>query len=261
MFLGEGAIAVVLGNISGYPIGARLACELKENKQISKIQAERLISFTNNSSPLFVIGTVGVSMFYSKEIGLLLLITHLLASLSVGLIFRNWKKDKDIFTEKHLNLQKNTQTVSFSNFGEILSDSIKNAINLVLTIGGFIVLFSVVISILESANIFEILCDFFNKFGIPKDYSQSIFCGILELTNGLKYSTLLNSQNLFWSIVISSFILGFGGISVLLQVYSVIAKHGLSIKPYLYGKILQAIFATIYTIIALMAFPFLTYTI
>ena len=75
---GESAIALILGNLSGYPVGAKLACSMLENKQCTKIEAERIIAFTNNSGPLFIVGTVGVSMFYSKEIGLALLASHFL---------------------------------------------------------------------------------------------------------------------------------------------------------------------------------------
>ncbi len=212
-------------------MGAKLACNLKESKVCTKYEAERLIAFTNNSGPLFIIATVGISMFHSKEIGFLLLFTHLLASLTVGFIFRNWKKNKDDISKKFLQTTKKEDTISFSNLGEILGDSIKSSINLILTIGGFIVLFSVIISIFNTLGIFT---------GSP------IFAGILELTNGLKLSN---------NIITSSVILGFGGISIMLQVYSVIAKYGLSIKPYIYGKCLQAIFAGIYTFIALQAFP------
>lgn len=169
--------------------------------------------------------------FGSREIGFLLLSTHLLAALTVGIIFRNWKKNKDDLSRKFLQVTKNKPTISFSNLGEILGESIKSSINLILTIGGFIVLFSVIISIFNTLGIFT---------GNP------IFAGILELTNGLKLSN---------DIVMSSVILGFGGLSIMLQVYSVISKYGLSIKPYLYGKCLQAIFAGIYTFIALQAFP------
>ena len=212
-------------------MGAKLACNLKESKVCTKYEAERLIAFTNNSGPLFIIATVGISMFHSKEIGFFFFFTHLLASLTVGFIFRNWKKNKDDISKKFLQTTKKEDTISFSNLGEILGDSIKSSINLILTIGGFIVLFSVIISIFNTLGIFT---------GSP------IFAGILELTNGLKLSN---------NIITSSVILGFGGISIMLQVYSVIAKYGLSIKPYIYGKCLQAIFAGIYTFIALQAFP------
>lgn len=256
---GESAIAVILGNISGYPIGAKLACNLKENKICTKIESERIIAFTNNSGPLFILGTLGVSMFCSKEIGLLLLITHFLASLTVGVIFRNWKKNKDTLYERSLKTSKNEPNISLLNLGEILGDSIKNSISLVVTIGGFIVLFSVIISILEKIGIIDNISNFLNLFGLPTEYSKAIIYGFLELTNGLKISSSLQTKDLSTNIIISAFILGFGGISVLLQVYSVISKHGISIKPYLYGKILQAFIAAFYTFLALQAFPFLAF--
>lgn len=258
---GESVIAVILGNISGYPMGAKLACNLKENKICTKIEAERIIAFTNNSGPLFILGTIGVSMFYNKEIGILLLATHFLAALTVGIFFRFWKKDKDILYKKNLNISKNSCNISFSNIGEILGDSIKNSINLIVTIGGFIVLFSVIISICNEAHIFDIVSNCLNIFGFHKEYSTAILSGLFELTNGLKVSSSLQAKNLSTNIIISSFILGFGGLSVLLQVYSVISKHGISIKPYLYGKILQAFIAAFYTFIALQSFPFLTFPI
>lgn len=175
-------------------------------------------------------------MFHNKKIGVLLLITHLLYELTVGFIFRNWKKDKDTISQKFLEYSKQEKNISFSSLGDALSDSIKSAINLILTIGGFIVLFSVIISICNNLGLFP---------------NNPIFAGILELTNGLKLATSLSNTNL--SIVLSSVILGFSGISIMLQVYSIIAKHDLSIKPYIYGKCLQAIFSGIYTFIALQA--------
>ena len=59
---GESLIAIILGIISGYPIGAKVVCNLKKDKIISKTEAERLISFTNNSGPLFILGTVRYSL-------------------------------------------------------------------------------------------------------------------------------------------------------------------------------------------------------
>ena len=50
-------------------------------------------------------------------------------------------------------------------------------------------------------------------------------------------SLQINSVN----ICILSFLIGFGGLSVLFQVYSIIVKENISIKPYLYGKLLQGI--------------------
>ena len=50
----------------------------------TKEEAERLITFTNNSGPLFILGTVGITLFYDTSIGILLLFTHILAAITVG---------------------------------------------------------------------------------------------------------------------------------------------------------------------------------
>lgn len=93
-------------------------------------------------------------MFQNKEIGFMLLVTHLLASLTVGIIFRNWKKNQDEVSKVFLEQSKKDDVISFSNLGDILGESIKSSINLILTIGGFIVLFSVIISICNTLGIF-----------------------------------------------------------------------------------------------------------
>ena len=60
---GEGAFALLMGIISGYPVGAKIVCKLKEDGKCSDIEAERLLSFTNNSGPLFIIATVRNYLF------------------------------------------------------------------------------------------------------------------------------------------------------------------------------------------------------
>ncbi len=61
---GEGAFALLMGIVSGYPVGAKIVSTLKENHLCTSLEAERLIAFTNNSGPLFIIGTVGVRIIF-----------------------------------------------------------------------------------------------------------------------------------------------------------------------------------------------------
>lgn len=63
MSLGIGAYAFIMGIISGYPVGAKIVTEFRKNGDCSRAEAERLLAFTNNSGPLFIIGSVGISMF------------------------------------------------------------------------------------------------------------------------------------------------------------------------------------------------------
>lgn len=252
---GESSIAIILGIISGYPIGAKVVCDLKKEKKISKLEAERLIAFTNNSGPLFILGTVGIALFGSKKIGIILLISHILSSIIVGLIFRFWKKNIPDFSNYTLSYpykkQTETHLIKISDIGEILGDAIKKSILILLNIGGFIVLFSVIISILDNSGIINNISNVFSLLGINAQILNSLFFGIMELTNGVN----LTSKYFFTfpktSILLTSFILGFGGISVLLQVYSIIVREHISIKPYFYGKFLQGIISVFITFLLL----------
>ena len=259
---GEGAFPFIMGIISGYPMGAKIISNFKAQGICTNIEAERLIAFTNNSGPLFIIGTVGIGLFKDTATGLLLFITHILACITVGFIFRWWKSGKRKRT--YLLEEKSNYTpskISISNLGEVLANSIMSAINTIFLIGGFIVLFSVIISILQSSKILGLLSNFIhpilNILGIPSNYASGILTGILELTNGVCNIATINNKAISTNILICAFLLGFGGISILLQILSITSKAKISIKPYVIGKLLQGIFATIYTYIFLNTVWFL----
>lgn len=246
---GESTSAIILGTISGYPIGAKVVCNLKNQKIISKIEAERLIAFTNNSGPLFILGTVGISLFKDNHLGIVLLVSHILASLTVGYCFRFWKKDKLDANFRETMFNSKFTPFKISDIGEILGNSIKKAINSILSIGGFIVLFSVILSILQNSGFLNIITSFLYNLGIPQSISTCIITGFIELTNGVNLSANIYQTFPIFSILLTSFLLGFGGISVLIQVYSIISKEKISIKPYIYGKLLQGIFSVVFTFI------------
>ena len=153
---GQGSFPLIMGILSGYPIGAKIVCDMRNSNVLTKSESERLLSFTNNSGPLFILGTIGI----------VLLITHILASLIVGIIFRFWKyKDTNIASSK---TTYKSPVNNSSNIGEILSSSIKNSIFTILNIGGFIVFFSVIISIFNNILIFtEVKTRLSKEYGFP----------------------------------------------------------------------------------------------
>ena len=70
------------------------------------------------------------------------------------------------------------QSINISNLGEVLTKSIMNAVNTVILIGGFVILFSVIISILENSNILFILSKLISPiisiFGVSSNYTSGI---------------------------------------------------------------------------------------
>ena len=260
---GEGSFAFIMGFISGYPTGAKIACDFRKNNILPKEECERLLSFTNNSGPLFIIGTIGINMYNSSIIGFLLLITHILACITVGFLFRYWKKN----SSSNMNSSKNSnnKNICFSELGSIIATCISNATSTLFMIGGFIVLFSVIISILRESNMLQILTNsftpFFNILHIPSSFISPIFIGLLEITNGISQISSIHIKAISINIIITSFILGLGGISVLLQIFSITSNTDLSIKPYIIGKFLQGVISAFYTYLLINFFPIFNFNL
>jgi sporulation integral membrane protein YlbJ len=259
---GIGSFPFIMGIISGYPSGAKIVCNLKEKKLCTPIEAERLLAFTNNSGPLFIVGTIGIVLFGNIEIVILLLVTHILACISVGLVFRFWKfKESQLETNLYVNFNElnNTNIATFNNLGKILSSSISSATHSIFIIGGFVVLFSVIISILNNSGLLNILTlliePIFKLLKINPEFGTGFISGIIELTNGLNIIANIPEKKISINIIICAFLLGFGGFSVVLQVLSIVSEADISIKPYILGKLLQGIFAGIYTYLLIYHFP------
>ncbi len=274
---GSGSFALAMGVTSGYPVGAKITCDLRNNGLLTKTEAERLLTFTNNSGPLFIIGAVGTGMFGSPQLGILLFICHFLSCITVGFIFRFYglrsKKDahvhksnktklkqfkeKKIFTEAKRKLT-DEYVNRHSSFGAILGDSIKDSITTIIQIGGFVVLFSVIIQIFHQTGFINILSEgasfILSPIGVDKRILEGIFSGVFEITTGSRFISSASAIPLLIKLPAVSFIIGWAGLSVHFQVMSIASKTDINIRPYLIGKLLQGTFSAIYTWLFLKLF-------
>lgn len=243
----------IMGFLSGYPVGAKIVSDLYEKNAFSKDEAERMLPFVNNSGPLFIIGTVGISFYANSTIGIILLLTHIFSAITVGIIFGITSRFKvKLYSSNSNYLANHNQSISVYELGEILGASIMSSIKTILLIGGFVTLFSVIVSLIEKSRMLILVSNLLgNAFNINSAIISSSITGIIEFTNGLSKISAIHLKNISLNIIISSFIIGFGGISVLLQVLSIIAKQKLSINKYIIGKLLQAFISAFYTFLIL----------
>lgn len=93
---GSGSFGWMMGMASGYPTGAKITARLREEKQLSKIEAERLVSFTNNSSPLFIFGAISAGFFHDLKLGALLAVCHYTSNAMVGICMRFYGRKQEI---------------------------------------------------------------------------------------------------------------------------------------------------------------------
>ena len=193
-------------------------------------------------------------------------ITHLLSSITVGVIFRFWKNKANSSVQNISYVEREKKSPPrLSSLGSILQASIMSSIKTVVMIGGFVVLFSVIISIFNNTGILKILSSLIapilSLVHIPSSFEGGILSGIVELTNGVSIVSHIPMKAISVNICICAFLLGFGGISVLLQVLSITSTSDISIKPYIIGKIMQGCIAALYTYILIQNFAIFNFDI
>lgn len=230
----SGSSAFILGIISGYPLGAITAGELYSNNYLSKTEAERLLAFCNNSGPLFILASVGIAVYSDIKIGVMLYISHILAAITVGALFRFYKRND--FTAP-----PTVMTSPKRGIGEIFNIALQNAISSMLTVCGAVLFFSVISRLI------------LNLVSLPPT-ADAVLSGLTEFVTGtVKLSSL--TEALSKKLILTSFIVGFAGLSVHAQVMAVIAKYNLSLKPYIIGKLLHGFLCALYTFIYLSFHP------
>lgn len=249
---GIASFPFIMGFLSGYPVGAKIVSDLYSNGSFSREESERMLPLANNSGPLFIVGTVGISFYSNSLIGIILLITHILSSITVGIINGFLSRFKKIKSNNTRYSIKSNKDISVSELGEILSTSIMGSIKTILLIGGFVTLFSVIITLLEKTRIILVLSELIGTtINCNSSIINAVMSGIIEFTNGLSKLSSIHLKRISINIILSAFIIGFGGLSVTLQVLSIVSHYDLSIKKYIISKIFQALIASFYTFLFL----------
>lgn len=253
---GSSAFVVAVGYTSGAPIGAVLTAKLRKQNLCSRIEASHLMAFTNNASPLFMFGAVAVGMFNNPALGSIIAGAHYLANICVGLILRFYgnprrsqlgkrENTKKIFTRAIRALYQ-ANLADGRPIGKLLGDAIKNSVQTLLLVGGFIIIFSVIIEILNVLGLLAILANIFSlvltSLNIDHNLFHALSCGFVEMTIGTKIASEATAS-LEHKLIVTSLILGWLGLSVHAQAVSMVADTDIDIKPYLLGRILHSVLA------------------
>ena len=232
---GISAFPFFLGALSGYPMGAKLTASLYEKGLLSLEEARHTLFFSNLAGPLFLVGTVGTSFFGLPAAGYLLLLSSFLGAVCTGLFYRT--KKRRVFPSSCF-----PRSASLSPM-HALSASVSDAVETILQIGGFLILFSVLTEALETCAVFSLLSAVFSFLPLSPSFIKGFFCGLLEMTNGCALLSA-SPDALRLRLAVASFLTSFGGLSVLGQTFSVIPSLPVSKKEYLFAKLLHAVFSS-----------------
>ena len=221
-----GSYPVIIGFLCGYPMGAKAVTDSYSCGRISKEEANYLLCFTNNPSPIYMLSYVALYTLDDGHLRLPVIVIALLTAWLVSCVYRMLH----YFTKEHMPAPKWTPTYRKAEAGQGLFDSsIMSACELLVKVGGYMILFSILSRCLMAL-----------PFMPPM--ATCVISGLLEQTTGLG---LLKTQPFLPAIktVLAMVFICFGGLSITAQTYSVIHTQGLSIKNYIISKILSAVIA------------------
>lgn len=243
---GAGGFALITGLTSGYPMGAKVIAQLRTENQITQTEAQRLIGFCNNAGPLFIVGVAGTGLFGSASAGYCLWASHVSAALVMGFLLRFYKRKEH--THKPDSRHKKTALDVFFSYrqthdcamGSVLGESVKNATEAVVIIGGYIIFFSV-------------LTRGLSYMIMGPDLFKGIFSGILEVTNGVKLLVSDTDTPVMTRLACASGVIAFGGFSIHAQTIHFIRHTDINVGLYILTKMAHAMIAVF---ICIFIFPF-----
>ena len=232
---GNAAFIFILSLVSGCPSNAKYTRELYLNKKIDEQEATKILMFSHFSNPLFILGTISVTFLQDKRLGLIVLVSHYVSNIIIGLLVRNYHPSpltNDKFSlKKAILMMHNKRINNDKRFGAIITNSLINSLNTLLLILGVITTFLIITTIID------------NNFHLSL-FNKSLISGFLEMTQGLKHVSLLNTTSEYKAILICM-IISFGGLSVHTQILSIISDTNIKYKPFLLARLMHSVISGI----------------
>ena len=222
---GCSACVIIMSQIGGFPVGAKMISQLFENRELSQKQAVRMMYFCVNSGPAFLIGAIGSTMLSSNTAGIILFAVQTITSLLIGFVMRFFGKDS---AEEIKNIRIITDSSS-------VTDSVASATRAMLGTCSWVLVFSSIsrflLRLTEFNSVFNLL------------YTMS------EVTSGCAFACKR------YPIFILSAILGWSGFAVHMQLMPYIKKIGMPIGDFLLSRVLSSIISLPVSWLLFRTFP------
>lgn len=236
MRLDEELCAVfILANIGGYPVGARLLTTLVDEGRLSEEHAGRLLCCCYASGPSFIVSVVGLQVFGSAAVGMVLFAAGFAASLVIGVFVCRFGER---ITVVHRETRYDLSADSFIR-------SVMSAARVMLTVCVMIVAFSAVTELLSLIGVQNAEAHFFTALGFNEN-SGAVFPAVLEISR----ASALSPEGIA-ILPLCSALLSFGGVCVILQV-AAMTSGKLPLKRFLLSRIPAAALSALFSMAGLL---------
>ncbi|WP_127530549.1 sporulation integral membrane protein YlbJ [Paenibacillus kobensis] len=255
---GTGGFVVAMGYVSGYPVGARLTAQLREQQLVTRTEGERLVAFTTTSDPIFLIGAVSIGFFHNAALAPLLAASHYGSGLLLGILMRFHGRGDAVTTEpirpytarnrlqEAFHAMHKARLLDGRPFGRLLHDAVQSALRLMIVVGGLVVFFSTIMEMLRQSggltSLASLLQGMFSLIGLPKPLTDSVVFGLFEVTLGSRAAGSAGAA-LLHQAAIAAWVLSWAGLSVHAQIASILSRTDLRYWPFIAARFVHGIMA------------------
>lgn len=228
-----GSFAIIAGFLCGYPMGGKVTADLVRKQYITWQEGQYLLSFTNNTSPMFIISYVVWQNLKDTSRTMPALLILILSPILCSFLFRiYYRPGARIHSSGCPPLPKAAAA-------SLMDSCIMNGFETITKVGGYIMLFSIPIALLQKLPLDHFL---FSLLLLPS----------LEMTNGIPLlcASPLSADACF---VLSLALTSFGGWCSVAQTRSMVQGTRLPITPYIIEKLITTLVTSLlaYTYIRL----------
>jgi sporulation integral membrane protein YlbJ len=225
-----GCYPILIGLLSGIPVGAKSIADLVENDTIRTEEGQYLLGFCNNASPMFIMSFIAIAQLKQPNLRFILLLIIFGSGIITSIFYFKILPKSNKITKFSVSttelIQNNSKKIEPTKFDFSLLDSaIMDGFEVLTKVGGYVILFSIPAQIISnmgnSVNIFKL-----------------VSIGILEITTGINHISNSNLE-MNTKIALITMITAFGGLSGLAQTKSVISNTRLSIGTYFKVKLIH----------------------
>jgi len=225
---GKSGSVFLLSLFSGFPVGARTVSLLLERKEMSEKEAQRLMLCSVNAGPAFTVSAVGASMLASRKAGIIIFASLTLSSLIICFLSR-------FIIEKEERCPVSYRKEDRENLSSSLINAVSDATASMMSVSGWIVLFSCACFVAESIDVIE--------------KNSLLFRAAFEVSIGCEKACQQGNIPLVTAVI------GWSGLCVHCQVFSAVIKSNLKKRLFFISRIFHSALSMIICDLLLKAFP------
>ena len=203
-----------------------MATDLIIGGYITEEEGKYLLSFCNNTSPVFIMNFIIWKTLGREELLIPSIFILLGTPMLLSFVFRRfYLKEEKYFC----NQKKETRNRKKWNF-QVVDTCIMDGFETITKVGGYIIVFSVILSLFQSLPL--------------KPMLLQILLPSLEVTNGI---AIIGKSKVIFDLQYPAIIglTSFGGFCAAAQTQCMIQKTNISIFPYIIEKLVTAVVASI----------------